>query len=846
MFSGNTKETLILILLCGCQCQAFEQVGSNEQTYDQLGSHEQAFDSSIEGDREFKTSAHHSYRGYYVFNKGQPSTNSYRGSSNNQYNPSVSHGVWYPKQQVSTSNQGNTYYNNNPSTQTRHPQSTVSFAPQQGQVGERLRAYGFTQLSKFIDLAGLSEALEQPGQTFTVFAPSDEAFSKFINDQPEDVINTLLNEPEALKELLLHHVVPGKLMAEDLKDRQSLVNLRDQMLKVLFAKDDDKLISGSKLMTQERRVNIQANNGIIHGISDVIYPFTSKGDMMNAKTKRFLAIDDDDPELIKKVKQGTLKGINLSRHVRAWLGVPYAQPPVGELRFAPPEDLEERDDDDTLETRSQPNSCMQNLDTSGMTGAEMWNTKEELSEDCLYLNIYAPRNATELLPVLVWIHGGGHSTGAASLDQYDGQQLVSSGNIVFVAIQYRLGPLGFMYLGERSGIPGNMGLLDQVKALDWISQNIQTFNGNPDEVTLMGESSGAHSVALHMISPKSEGLFQKAILHSSGLNPSWGYQAPKNALENARNLSSLLDCPEDPEDILTCLREKDAEEITSKAKEVLPKEAFLTFPFVVTLDGNFITEEPQEALVNEVISSKIPVLLGSNANEGFFDLLTNKPDTFPDKELDLRDMEMSEEDIEDQIKSLFPQYPAFIQRLIRHEYKDVISSSMAGKFHALDQIVGDSAYVCDTEHFAQAISENGNDVYRFHFNHQSSQDPWPEYTGSKHGDEIEFIFGRPLENPNKYEVEELSLASDMMTYWLNFVKTGNPNPSSLLASWPKYQEPRWPYLNLTAEFNGGKVFERTLNGRCEFWNEILPSLLKELETDDKEEENQEAEAREFF
>lgn len=133
-----------------------------------------------------------------------------------------------------------------------------------------------------------------------------------------------------------------------------------------------------------------------------------------------------------------------------------------------------------------------------------------------------------------------------------------------------------------------------------------------------------------------------------------------------------------------------------------------------------------------------------------------------------------------------------IQRLIRHEYKDVISSSMAGKFHALDQIVGDSAYVCDTEHFAQAISENGNDVYRqepltfsfkkskaipfisfrFHFNHQSSQDPWPEYTGSKHGDEIEFIFGRPLENPNKYEVEELSLASDMMTYWLNFVKTG--------------------------------------------------------------------------
>ncbi|XP_059086182.1 cholinesterase-like [Tigriopus californicus] len=847
MFLRNTKETFVFILLFGCQCHGFDQVGSNEQVFDPVVSNEHSFDSSIEDDREFETSAHHSYRGYYVLNKGQQ--NNYRGSTSHQRTPSANHGVWYPKQQISTSNNhnqgGSTYNYNTPNPQSHNPQSTTSFTPQQGQIRERLRAYGFSQLSNFIDLAGLSEALDQTGQTFTVFAPSDEAFKNFINNQPEDVINTLLEEPEALKELLLHHVVPGKLMAEDLKDQQSLVNLRDQMLKVLFAKDDDKLISGSKLMTQERRVNIQANNGIIHGISDVIYPFASKGDMMNAKGKRILAIDDDDPELIKKVQQGSLKGINLSPNVRAWFGVPYAQPPVGELRFSPPVDLEERDDDDVLETRSQPNSCIQALDQSDSSGSFIWNTREDLSEDCLYLNIYAPRNASELLPVLVWIHGGSHSTGAASLDIYDGQQLALRGEIIFVAIQFRLGPLGFMYLGERSGIPGNMGLLDQVKALDWISQNIQTFNGDPNDVTLMGESSGAHSVALHMISPKSEGLFHKAILQSAGLNPTWGYKTPEMALENARKLSSLLDCPEDPEETLTCLREKDAEEITSKAAEILDGEIYSN-PFVVTLDGNFITEAPQEALENDVISSKIPVLLGSNANEGFYDLMAFKPDIFPDRQLDMSDMELSEKDFEDVIESIFPNYPAFIRRLIRHEYKDMIASNVTGRFQALDQIFGDASYVCDTEHFAQTVSGQGNNVYRYHFNHRSSQDPWPKYSGSKHGDEIEFVFGSPLKNNSLYNGDELSLTETMMTYWLNFIKTGNPNPLTLLTSWPKYEEPRWAYLNLTAEFNDGKVFERGLDGRCEFWNEILPALLKELNTDVKEENQADEEAREFF
>eukprot|EP00095_Tigriopus_kingsejongensis_P008411 maker-scaffold9_size846264-snap-gene-7.26 protein:Tk08411 transcript:maker-scaffold9_size846264-snap-gene-7.26-mRNA-1 annotation:"PREDICTED: acetylcholinesterase-like" len=772
-------------------------------------------------DEGFKTSAHHGYRAYYVLgqkgtgNRGYTQTRTNYSPQQNSRPSTNNHGVWYPKEQ--------------PNVQTSQPipsQGTPhTFNANSGNLAERLRAYGFNKLVGFIEQAGLVSAISQADQSFTVFAPSDEAFESFLASQPQTVIDTFMEEPDVLKELILHHLVPGRLMVEDLKDKQKLVNLRDQMLQVLFS-SEGKLISGSPLMTAERRVNIQTGNGVIHGVSEVIYPFKSN-DEMKLKTKRVLDLNDDDPELIKKTQEGSIKGVNLSPQVRAWLGVPFAQAPVGDLRFAPPVDAEPSSEDDVLNTRRQPKSCMQNLDTTGYSGADLWNTQEELSEDCLYLNIYAPKNATKALPVFVWIHGGGHSTGSASLDRYDGSQIVSGGEVVFVAIQYRLGVLGFMFLGEGTNIPGNMGFLDQVKALQWIQNNIGTFGGNPEDVTLVGESSGANSAAMHMISPKSEGLFHKVILQSSALNAPWAYAEPEEARERARNLSQLLDCPSDPDEIVGCLREKDAKDLVAKEFDGAPS-AINSYPFGPTLDGDFITESPEKALTSGLISSKIPVLLGSNANEGFYSLMYFDPDTFPDQELDEDDQDLSEKDFNDVVQAIFPQFPFFVRELIKHEYRDLIRSGGKGRFKALDRMAGDFAFVCDVEGFAQDLSENGNQVYRYHFDHRSSQDPWPEYTGSKHGDEIEFMFGVPLETPELYMAKEVGLAEDMVTYWLNFVKAGNPNPSVFLESWPRYQEPDWSYLNLTTAYNGGRAEKGTLSQRCKFWNELLNSLMKAL------------------
>ena len=138
------------------------------------------------------------------------------------------------------------------------------------------------------------------------------------------------------------------------------------------------------------------------------------------------------------------------------------------------------------------------------------------------------------LPVLVWIYGGGYTTGSAALDVYDPRQLVERGELIFVAMQYRVGSHGFLYLGD-SAAPGNMGLLDQVAALEWVQANIALFGGDPDDVTLMGESAGASSAALHMVSPLSCKLFHKAILQSAGLTPRWGYVTPEVAKERSGN-----------------------------------------------------------------------------------------------------------------------------------------------------------------------------------------------------------------------------------------------------------------------------------------------------------------------
>ncbi|XP_042571859.1 carboxylesterase 1D-like [Cyprinus carpio] len=222
--------------------------------------------------------------------------------------------------------------------------------------------------------------------------------------------------------------------------------------------------------------------------------------------------------LVLQTKLGALKGEYVKAKgkdtvVHSYLGVPFAKPPVGPLRFSPPQPAEKWDG--VRDASKQPFMCLQQKQLIVDLAANLSMNVEipESSEDCLYLNIYTPSKpgANDKLPVMIWIHGGGFSSCSASL--FDGHVLAAYQDVVVVLIQYRLGLLGFFSTGDEHA-PGNYGLLDQVAALRWVQENIHSFGGDPGSVTIFGESAGGISVSLHVLSPLSANLFHHAIAES--------------------------------------------------------------------------------------------------------------------------------------------------------------------------------------------------------------------------------------------------------------------------------------------------------------------------------------------
>ena len=245
------------------------------------------------------------------------------------------------------------------------------------------------------------------------------------------------------------------------------------------------------------------------------------------------------------------------KQVDVWNSIPFAQPPVGELRFRHAKPMDPWGDV-VRDTRALPNSCWQKIDTffGNFTGSTMWNANTELSEDCLYLSVTVPRPRPKNAVVMVWIYGGGFVSGTSTLEVYDPKILVSEENVIFVSIQYRLASLGFLYF-DQPGAPGNMGMLDQVAALQWIHSNIVFFGGNPDNITLFGESAGAASVSMHLLSPLSRNLFNRAIMQSGSATAPWTIGNKEETITRGLNLAETVGCPHNRANLgptLDCLR----------------------------------------------------------------------------------------------------------------------------------------------------------------------------------------------------------------------------------------------------------------------------------------------------
>ncbi|KAJ8961877.1 hypothetical protein NQ318_021495 [Aromia moschata] len=292
------------------------------------------------------------------------------------------------------------------------------------------------------------------------------------------------------------------------------------------------------------------------------------------------------------------------RQYAAFLGIPYAKPPIGTLRFEEPQPIEPWIG---IWNATQSYICVQR--TLGPSGTIIGN------EDCLYINVFIPDTNEEKLDVVVHIHGGGFAVGSG-LDYLD-PKYVMDRDIVFVTFNYRLGALGFLST-EDPIMPGNNGLKDQVLALKWVQQNIASFGGDPNSITLNGFSAGAASVHLHYFSPLSKGLFHRGWSMSGTATNDWAISI--NAAERAKNLATLVGCPSsDSKNLVECLKTRPASLLLQKTKHLA--ELPLITIFAPTVDNMtkkpFLLDHPRKLLLEKNVLD-VPWITSVTRNEGIF------------------------------------------------------------------------------------------------------------------------------------------------------------------------------------------------------------------------------------
>ncbi len=497
-------------------------------------------------------------------------------------------------------------------------------------------------------------------------------------------------------------------------------------------------------------------------------------------------------------ESGLVKGISESEtETCAWHGIPYAAPPVGDLRWKAPRPVKKWDG--VRDASKWGHRCMQmggffgnrfNADPSG-----------GMSEDCLYLNIWRPENLDSRrlprpLPVMFFIHGGGNFMGTANTPLYWGDRLAKAGEVVVVTINYRLNYFGFLALpGLREEDPnqstGNYGILDQIAALKWVQDNIANFGGDPAKVTIFGESAGGLSVCAMLATPLAQGLFAHAILESGGCAAS---ATVEEGYEFSSVIAEKLGCKADD---LKCLRSLPAEKFFQHR---LVRGFHLFMPHE---DGYLLTDKPL-AIIRSGNFNKVPFLAGSNRDEFSLGgrmagrrLQRMKPEQWPARLSQV--LRISEADA----RELLDSYPL-------PEYDNRIAN-------AVGQMMSDAGLICPTYQGILAASQFEPDTYYYRFDYDNFR--LGKYLGAAHAMELPFVFNafdRFLKIYGKRHLEKAKpLSAIIQGYWTNFAKTGDPNGPGL-PEWPRFEpgDQKVQALNTLVRTNNADVA-----GRCRFWDE---------------------------
>ena len=472
--------------------------------------------------------------------------------------------------------------------------------------------------------------------------------------------------------------------------------------------------------------------------------------------------------------QGILQGTwsDSDPDIGIFRGVPYAQPPIGDLRWRAPKELESWTG--VRQATKFGSACWQAFGNDKF----VWGRGEfPRSEDCLHLNIWQPEKSNTSAPVMVWFHGGAHTGGRAQVEVFDGTELARKGVIV-VTVNYRLGPWGFLAhpaLAQESehNSSGNYGLMDKISALKWVQENIQAFGGDANNVTIFGQSAGSSSVCALMASPLTSGLFHKAIGQSAACLIKEKRDA--NGQERGTRLAQLA-LGSNAEDVGVEVTAADLRGIDNQSLVTAMQTSDWSAASRIVIDGWVLPKAPADVFASgEHI--KIPLLVGSLANEGHELIPVNESFTAADLDNYLT---KAFADSAPELKALYAEElaisPGMVQReIFTDSYMALSMRSWAAFNHRGDQ----PTYLYYMDYVPPAYQ-----IYLFN-------DPdlglpgGPRSAGAYHSGDLAYVFNNVGKTGDFWLDQDFAMAQTMSTYWTNFAKTGNPNGSSV-PNWPAY------------------------------------------------------------